>query len=347
MDWRWQAVKTKNSEFDGLFVFGVRTTGIFCRPSCSSKSPKRQNVMFFITIAEAEKAGFRACKRCRPKEKYFPGSGAELIIKAFELLRSGALENQTLAELSSSLGISPGHLQKTFRATLGLTPKEVLDVMRIENFKKNVRRSDVTTSLYESGFGSSRSLYEKSGERLGMTPASYKNGGKDMKIRYTIVESPLGWLMAAATDKGICAVRFGDNPNALANELRNEFFAAELTNDDAALNKAVKAILKGISGEQAILNLPLDIRGTSFQMRVWSELRKIPYGKTRSYTEIAEKIGNRKAVRAVARACAANPVAVVNPCHRVIGADGKLSGYRWGIERKQKLLDEEKAAALG
>lgn len=299
--------------------------------------------MFFITSAEAEKAGFRACMRCKPKDKYFPGSGAELIKKAFEILQSDALEIPTIAELSSNLGISPGHLQKTFKAVLGLSPKEVIDLMRIENFKKNVKRSDVTTSLYESGFGSSRSLYERASETLGMTPATYKKGGRDMKINYTIVDSPLGWLMVAATDKGICAVSFGDNADALRNELRNEFFAAEIEDDDADLKDAVKAILKGMSGERAILSLPLDIRGTSFQMRVWSELRKIPYGETRCYSEIAEKIGNPKAVRAVARACATNPVAVVNPCHRVIGANGKLSGYRWGIDRKQKMLENEKA----
>jgi AraC family transcriptional regulator of adaptative response/methylated-DNA-[protein]-cysteine methyltransferase len=295
-----------------------------------------------MTPTEAEKAGFRACLRCKPKNEYFPGSGAVLIQNAFEILQSDEMEIPTIEELSNRLNISAGHLQKTFRAILGVSPKEVTDMMRIESFKKNVRETDVTTSLYESGFGSSRSLYEKAGERLGMTPATYKKGGKDMSINYTIVDSRLGKLMVAATEKGICAVSFGDDENALKNELEKEFFAAKIEKSDAALKDAVNAILKGLGGEKAILNLPLDLRASAFQMRVWSELRKIPYGETRSYGEIAEKIGNPKSVRAVARACATNPVALITPCHRVIAADGKLSGYRWGIERKKQLLDNER-----
>jgi AraC family transcriptional regulator of adaptative response/methylated-DNA-[protein]-cysteine methyltransferase len=340
-DWQWQVVSTRNSEFDGIFYFGVSSTGIFCRPSCSSRSPKRQNVSFFMTTSEAENAGYRPCLRCKPKDEYFPGPGAAMIGQAFELLRQG--EIATVDELSSRLGVSPGHLQKTFKAILGLSPKEVLDMTRIETFKQTVRDTDVTTSLYESGFGSSRSLYEKAGERLGMTPAIYKKGGKGMKINYTVADSPIGKLMVAATEKGICAVSFGETASELKDELEKEYFAAEIEKDDAKLKDAVNAILKGMNGERAILSLPLDIRGTAFQMRVWSELRKIPYGETRSYGEIAEKVGNPNAVRAVARACATNPVALVNPCHRVIGADGKLSGYRWGIERKKTLLEKEKA----
>ena len=341
IDWRWQAVETKNAEFDGVFYFGVQTTGIFCRPSCSSKSPKRQNVTFFITPTDAEKAGFRACLRCKPKNEYFPGATAMLIQKAFAIMHSEEMEGLTVGELSGRLDVSPGHLQKTFKAILGLSPKEVLDMLRIENFKKIVKKNDVTSSLYESGFGSSRSLYEKAGETLGMTPATYKKGGKDMKINYTVVDCPLGKLLVAATEKGICAVSFGDDAAALKNELEKEFFAASIENNDAVLKEAVNAILKGMNGERTILNLPLDIRGSAFQLRVWSELRKIPYGETRSYGEIAEKIGNPKSVRAVARACATNPVALVNPCHRVIAADGKLSGYKWGIERKAELLRKE------
>lgn len=344
IDWRWMAVEMKNAEFDGLFYFGVETTGVFCRPSCSSKSPKRQNVSFFETSAEAEKAGFRACFRCKPKEKYFPGPTATLIQKAFDVLRSEAEEVPTIEELSNRLEISSGHLQKTFKAILNLSPKEVMDMIRIENFKRNVRETDVTTSLYDSGFGSSRSLYEKAAEKLGMTPATYKKGGKGMKINYTIADSPLGKLMVAATEKGICAVSFGETEKDLRKELEQEFFAAEIENDDAKLKDAVAAIVKGMKGERAILSLPIDIRGTAFQMRVWSELRKIPYGETRSYSEIAEEIGNPKAVRAVARACATNPIALVNPCHRVIASDGKLSGYKWGIERKAELLKKESSS---
>jgi len=347
LDWRWRAVEAKNPEFDGVFYFAVKTTGIFCRPSCSSRSPRRQNVSFFPTPGEAEKAGFRACMRCKPKSGYHPGPAALLIQKAFELLKSGNEEIFTVEELAIRLEVSPGHLQKTFKAVLGLSPKEVIDMLRIETFKRNVRETDVTTSLYDSGFGSSRSLYEKAGQSLGMTPATYKKGGKEMKINYTIADSPLGKLMVAATEKGICSVSFGENEDELHDELKQEFFAAEITKDDSGLKEAVNGILRGMNGERTILSLPLDIRGSAFQMRVWSELRKIPFGETRSYGEIAESIGNKNAVRAVARACATNPVAVLTPCHRVIGSDGKLSGYKWGIERKAELLKQERSAKQG
>jgi AraC family transcriptional regulator of adaptative response/methylated-DNA-[protein]-cysteine methyltransferase len=267
---------------------------------------------------------------------------AELVARAMEMLRNEEIVIATVDELSSALEISVSQLQRAFRTILRLTPKEVMDIMRIENFKENVRESDVTTSLYESGFGSSRSLYEKAGERLGMTPATYKKGGEGMKISYTIADSPLGKMLVAATEKGICAVSFGDGEDSLRDELSAEFFATEITENDAGLRDAVNAILRGLDGERAILTLPLDLRASAFQMRVWSELRKIPYGETRSYAEIADAIGNPKAVRAVARACATNPVAIVNPCHRVIGSDGKLSGYRWGIDRKATILEREK-----
>jgi AraC family transcriptional regulator of adaptative response/methylated-DNA-[protein]-cysteine methyltransferase len=257
------------------------------------------------------------------------------------LLESESEAIETVDGLCSRLGVSSGHLQKTFKAVLGVGPKEVMDMMRIDNFKENVRETDVTTSLYESGFGSSRSLYEKAGERLGMTPAVYKKGGKGMKINYTVVDSPLGNMLVAATERGICAVSFGDSTDELLDELKAEFFAADIAADDSKLNEAVSTILRGLEGERTILTLPLDLRASAFQMRVWSELRKIPYGETRSYAEIAEAIGNPKAVRAVARACATNPVALVTPCHRVIGSSGNLSGYRWGIERKRQILDKE------
>lgn len=341
-DWRWQAVKDKNRDFDGAFYFGVRTTGIFCRPSCSSKTPKRENVSFFADTDEAEEAGFRACLRCKPKGGYSPGASAELVVRAFELLRSEDIEIATVDDFSSRLEVSTGHLQKTFKSVLGVSPKEVLDMYRIEKFKENVRESDVTTSLYDSGFGSSRSLYEKAAERLGMTPAVYKKGGKGVRIRYTITDSPLGKLLVAATDKGICMVSFGDDADSLLNELKQEFHAAAIENNDSEFEAAVSAILKSLDGEKVVLDLPVDVRASAFQIRVWSELRKIPYGETRSYSQIAERLGNPNAVRAVARACATNPVALLTPCHRVIASDGKLSGYRWGIERKQQLLKSEK-----
>lgn len=341
-DWRWQAFQSKSREFDGVFYLGVRTTGIFCRPSCRSRSPKRENVLFFATAGEAEKAGFRACLRCKPNDEYFPGAGAALVLRAFDLLQADEMEVPTIEELSIQLNVSPGHLQKTFKTILRLSPKEVVDMMRIENFKQKVKQTDVTTSLYESGFGSSRSLYEKAGETLGMTPAVYKKGGKEMSIAYTIVDSRLGKLMVAATERGICAVSFGDDAAKLEDELKKEFWAAAIKNDDKVLKDSVTAILRNLEGERNMPDLPLDVRANAFQMRVWAELRKIPYGETRSYGEIAEKLGNPRAVRAVARACATNPVALITPCHRVIAANGKLSGYRWGVERKQQLLAQEK-----
>lgn len=324
-----------------MFYFAVQTTGIFCRPSCSSRTPKKTNVSYFLSTKDAEAAGFRACLRCKPLEASFRGKNAELIERALKLLRDRDKEVATIEELCTELKVSSGHLQKTFKTTLGLSPKEVTDMMRIENFKENVRATDVTTSLYESGFGSSRSLYEKAGEKLGMTPAVYKKGGKGMKINYTVVDSPLGKMLVARTEKGICAVSFGDDEESLRSELSAEFHSAEFTNDDAGLKDAVQAILRSLDGEKTILTLPLDLQATAFQMRVWSELRKIPFGETRSYAQIAEKIGQPKAVRAVARACATNPVALVNPCHRVVGSDGRLSGYRWGVERKRQILDRE------
>ena len=336
------AVEAKNAQFDGVFYFGVQTTGVFCRPSCSSRTPRRENVSFFMTPNDAEKAGFRACLRCEPKQDLAPAPAASLTARAFEILQSDTDMVPTVDELAGRLDISTGHLQKTFKAVLGLSPKEVTDMLRIKNFKRNVRDNDVTTSLYDSGFGSSRSLYEKAGETLGMTPATYKKGGKGVSIRYTVADSPLGKLLIATTERGICAVSFGESAEELEHELAVEFFAAEITRDDATLGAAVDSIVRGLRGERTILALPLDIRGTAFQMRVWSELRRIPYGETRTYAQVAEAVGNPKAVRAVARACATNPVALVNPCHRVVGSDGKLAGYKWGIERKEALLKKER-----
>jgi AraC family transcriptional regulator of adaptative response/methylated-DNA-[protein]-cysteine methyltransferase len=299
--------------------------------------------MFFDSSNEAKAKGFRACLRCKPDIEVNIDKNAALIADAFKALRGEEHEVATIDGLAGKLGVSAGHLHKVFKTVLGLAPKEVMDMMRMENFKDNVRQTDVTTSLYDSGFGSSRSLYEKAGERLGMTPATYKKGGKGMKINYTIADSPLGKMLVARTEKGICSVSFGDESDSLRKELSEEFFAADINEDDAGLKEAVVAILKSLEGEKTILTLPLDLRASAFQMRVWSELRKIPYGETRSYAQIAEAVGNPKAVRAVARACATNPVAIVNPCHRVIGSNGKLSGYRWGIERKAKLLENENA----
>ncbi len=338
-NWRWNALLNNDKNFDGVFLFAVRTTGIFCRPSCRSKTPKRENVLFFSSAAEAESAGFRACLRCRPKEAVV-NENAVLIGRIFQYLSKNDIE--TVGELLKITGTSQARLQKAFREILGMSPKSFLTAKRMEKFKENVKTNDVVTSLYDSGFGSSRSLYEKARENLGMTPATYKKGGRGTEIRYTVVDSPLGKMLVAVTKKGICSVSFGDSDTELAAELEKEFFAANLIADDAGVKETVAVIIESLDGGTAILDLPLDVRATAFQMRVWSELRKIPFGETRSYGKIAESIGRRKSVRAVARACATNPAALVTPCHRVIASDGKLSGYKWGIERKEKLLDRER-----
>lgn len=341
-DLRWQIVKTKNRGFDGAFYFGVRTTNIFCKPSCASRLPRRENVHFFATAEAAEKHGFRACLRCCPNRKISIDPNAKLVFQAFEIIQNAGGEEIPLENLSANLSVSPSHLQKTFKRILGFSPKQFADWLKIESFKGAVKNSDVTTALYESGYGSSRGLYENAAENLGMTPAVYRKGGKGMKIFFTVLKCPLGELLVAATEKGVCSVAFGDDAEVLETNLKQEFPAAQITRDDKYLNKYTTAILENIAGERKLLHLPVEVQATVFQTRVWTEIKKIPYGETRSYKEIAENLGNIKAVRAVARACASNPVALVTPCHRVVGANGNLSGYRWGVERKKAILELEK-----
>ena len=341
-EWRWQIVAEKNAEFDGAFFTGVRTTGIYCKPSCRAKTPKRENVTFFASRAEAEQSGFRACLRCKPNDENAKNPTARMVTSVCDFLKNNQSDDVSLETLSAELGVSRSHLQRTFKRAFGISPKEFADAQKIENFKKQVGQTDVTTALYESGFGSSRALYENAAQNLGMTPAVYQRGGKGMKINSTIADCSLGKLLVAATAKGICAVKFGESVRKLEDSLREEFPAAEITADDEHLQQHVIAILQHLAGERQTLDLPLDLQATAFQMRVWAELRKIPRGETRSYKQIAEQIERPTAVRAVARACATNPVALVTPCHRVVGADGSLTGYRWGIERKSELLKQEK-----
>lgn len=341
-DWRWQIVQNKNGNFDGAFFTAVRTTGIYCKPSCRAKTPKPENVTFYRTCEEAEANGFRACLRCRPQNAEFKNPNVALVLRACELLER-ADDNISLAELGAQLNVSTAHLQRTFKDLLGVSPKDFQAARRLENFKLKVRETDVTTALYDSGFGSSRALYEKSRETLGMTPAQYKRGGENMRINYTVADSSLGKMLVAATAKGVCKISFGDDQDALINDLKQEFPFAQIEIDEQnILHNHVHQILQNLWGKQTAHDLPLDVRATAFQLCVWAELRKIPRGETRSYKQIAQNIGNEKAVRAVARACATNPIAVINPCHRVVGADGKMTGYRWGVERKRKLLEQEK-----
>lgn len=268
-------------------------------------------------------------------------------MQACQLIENNVDEEHSLEFLAAQLNVSPSHLQRTFKQMLGVSPKEFADAQRLNNFKKQVRQSDVTTAMYESGFGSSRALYEKATQNLGMTPAVYRKGGVNLKISFVTADSSLGRLLVAATEKGICAVAFGETTEQLTADLASEFPAAEIQPDQDNLRDYVRAIVEYLDGQRRSLALPLDLQATAFQLQVWSELRRIPYGETRSYKEIAERIGSVKAVRAVARACATNPVALVNPCHRVIASNGNLSGYRWGIDRKKILLDKEQATRNG
>jgi AraC family transcriptional regulator of adaptative response/methylated-DNA-[protein]-cysteine methyltransferase len=340
-EWRWQIVQTKNPAFDGAFFFGVSSTRIYCKPSCAARRPKREHTTFFASCAEAESAGFRACLRCRPQMENTRSANADLVMQACRFIENNLTEELSLEFLAAQLNVSPSHLQRTFKQTLGVSPKEFAGAQRLNKFKQRVRQTDVTTALYDSGFGSSRALYEKATQNLGMTPATYRKGGRQLNIRFVTADSRLGKLLVAATAKGVCAVAFGDTTDQLTANLASEFPAAEIQPDEANLQTYVRAIVEYLDGQRRTLALPLDLQATAFQLQVWAELRRIPYGATCSYKEIAARIGNAKAVRAVARACATNPVALVNPCHRVVGADGSLSGYRWGVKRKQMLLDQE------
>ncbi|HVF48936.1 MAG TPA: bifunctional DNA-binding transcriptional regulator/O6-methylguanine-DNA methyltransferase Ada [Pyrinomonadaceae bacterium] len=342
-EWRWHIVETKNAEFDGAFFFGVSSTGIYCKPSCASRRPKRENTRFFASCSEAESEGFRACLRCRPQAENTRSTNAEIVMQACRIIENKFDDDISLESLAAELNVSPSHLQRTFKQTLGISPKEFAGMQRLNNFKKEVRQSDVTTAMYGSGFGSSRALYEKATQNLGMTPATYRKGGRNLDISYATAESSLGKMLVAATERGVCAVAFGETEEQLEANLAREFPAAKLQPDEGSLQTHVRAIIAYLDGQRRTLDLPLDLQATAFQLQVWTELRRIPYGETRSYKEIAESIGNAKAVRAVARACASNPVALVNPCHRVVGANGALSGYRWGVERKKILLEREQS----
>ncbi len=338
----WKAVQARDARFDGAFVFGVKTTGIFCRPSCSSKPAKRENVEFFDGIERAEFSGFRACLRCKPKQAERVDPQIELVLRALDIITDDT--EISLDELSRKLDMSPSHLQRTFKQIVGISPKKYAEVKRVERFKDELRGgSDVVTAMYESGYGSSSRLYEKAAENLGMTPAIYRKGGMGMKINYVVTDCELGNLLVARTKRGVCSVTFGDDVDAMRTALDKEFPNAEIAEDADGLKNAVDAIIKYLAGKNTRLVLPLDLQATAFQLQVWDFLRQIPYGETRSYTEVAEAIGDQKKVRAVAQACAKNRVAVVIPCHRVVASDGKLSGYRWGVERKRRLLQNEKA----
>ena len=339
---QWQQILSRDARHDGRFVFAVRTTGVYCRPSCPSRRPRRDSVEFFASPQAAERAGYRACLRCKPTQV---SQQAQYIIQARQLIDNSE-STLTLAALSKRVGISAFHLQRLFKRATGLSPREYQVARRTQQLKSRLRSgADVTTSLYDAGYGSPSRLYEVADQQLGMTPATYGKGGSGERIAFTVADSVLGKMLLAATRRGICAVRFGDNAKVLERDLRNEFHAAEIYRDDNGLGGFVDTILSALSQQKTLLDLPLDIRATAFQQKVWNALRQIPAGETRSYSEVARVIGEPLATRAVARACASNPVALVIPCHRVVREDGTLSGYRWGVQRKEELLRGESAAA--
>lgn len=340
----WRAVLARDARHDADFVFAVLSTGIYCRPSCPARRPGRRQVLFFSEPHAAERQGFHPCRRCRPRET--AGPGAALIERAARFLSSRSGEPIRLHDLARALGASPSHLQRTFRRTLGISPRHFVEALRMGRFRALVRSgASVTQSLYESGFGSSSRLYERSNTRLGMTPATYRRGGEGMEIGYTIARSPLGRLLVAATRRGISAVYLGESDARLLAALRKEYPRAEIRTTRGDFSRWVRTLLKHLRGRQPRLDLPLDVQATAFEQRVWQELRRIPYGTTRTYSQVARALGQPRAVRAVAHACAVNPVSIVVPCHRVIRADGSLAGYRWGLKRKRALLAREHAAA--
>lgn len=354
---RWQAVVERDRSLDGAFVFGVSSTGVFCRPSCPAKHARRSNISFFDSALQAEQAGYRACLRCRPKA--VDGNPQSALTREICRYIEQHIEDRiTLGQLAKEFRRSPFHLQRTFKSALGVSPRAYIDACRLRQVKQNLQAGhSVTTALYAAGYGSSSRLYERTATQLGMTPDKYRRGAVAAIIRYTIIpdtvvrdasvgdglsQSPLGYMLIAATDKGICSVQFGDSEQQLQQGLTREFPFAVRRRDDAAMSEWREKLTNLRQGRKANPSLPLDIRATAFQRRVWECLQQIPRGETRSYSAVAKKIGMPKATRAVARACAANPVAVVIPCHRVVRQDGTSGGYRWGVERKEQLLASEK-----
>jgi AraC family transcriptional regulator of adaptative response/methylated-DNA-[protein]-cysteine methyltransferase len=337
----WDAVVARDSGHDGKFVFAVATTGVYCRPSCPARRPRRENVTFFSRPEQAEKAGFRACLRCRPRSV----SGHAQSDSAKEICRyieQHLDEPITLERLGKAFRQSPFHLQRRFKAALGITPREYADSCRLRQLKRNLQSGDnVTRAMYDAGYGSSSRLYEKTASQLGMTPDKYRRGAIAAAIRYACADSPLGRMLIAATDLGICSIQFAGSDGELIEGLKREFPFAMRKPYDGGLQAWVAALLSKMTGRELNAALPLDIRATAFQRRVWTYLQSIPFGATRSYGQVAKAIGQPRASRAVARACATNPVAVAIPCHRVVREDGRISGYRWGVERKKTLLEME------
>jgi len=342
----WRAVLRRDARRDGTLYYGVRTTGVYCKPSCASRRPLRVNVTFYATPQEAEAAGFRECKRCRPRSG--GSSAAELAVsRARAHIDAHRDRRVSLTELAMLVGMSPHHLQRVFKRAVGVSPKSYGDARRMEQFKSQLRSgASVTRATYAAGFGSSASVYSRTGTGIGMTPAEYRQGGSGVQIRFATAPTALGRVLVAATARGVCAVIMAGSEAAMEAALREEFPRAERVRvpaGDPQLRAWVGAVVQHLAGKQTTVDVPLDLAGTPFQHRVWQALREIPYGQTRSYGGVAERIGAPGAARAVARACATNPVALVIPCHRVVTAGGAAGGYRWGKKRKLQLLAQEHA----
>lgn len=337
---KWNAVVSRDAGFDGEFVFAVKSTRVYCRPSCPSRRASRHMVEFFSGPDEAEGSGFRACKRCRPRDPASPRS--ELLDRICRFIGSNLEEKITLERLSTHVGISPFHLQRTFKRSLGISPRQYVEALRLERMKDSLRNGEtVNTALYNAGFSSRSRLYEKSHKKLGVDPGTFRRGGEGLQIQYTIVDSPLGRLLVASTQKGICGVCMGGSDAAVVAALLGDYPQAVLRRNDAGMKQWVTTFLNYFNGQRFPPDLPIDVQATAFQWKVWREIQSIPYGATATYSDIARTIGQPQGARAVANACASNPVALVVPCHRVIGKDGGLRGYKWGTKRKQTLLSLE------
>jgi AraC family transcriptional regulator of adaptative response/methylated-DNA-[protein]-cysteine methyltransferase len=343
-DARWHALERRDGSADGAFYYSVATTGVYCRPSCPSRLARRENVAFHATWEAAESAGFRPCKRCRPNEAALAERQAAAVAKACRLIEESE-ELPSLEALARTAGISRFHFHRVFKAVAGVTPKAYGAAHRARRLRQELTRSEtVTEAIYGAGFNSSGRFYATADQVLGMTPTDYRAGGANAEIHFAVGQCSLGSILVARSDRGVCAIFLGDDPESLVRELEDRFPNARLIGADKKFEQLVATVVGFVEAPTRGLDLPLDVRGTAFQQRVWQALREIPCGSTASYAEIAARIGRPKAVRAVAQACASNAIAVAIPCHRVVRTDGALSGYRWGIERKRALLGRERAA---
>jgi len=344
LDLRWKALAARDQAADGTFVYAVTSTGVYCRPSCPSRRPRADRVKFFDTTHEARQAGFRACKRCRPDTVGLAQPGVDAVRRVSAYLVTHADETITLAHLARVASMSPHHLQRRFKALVGLSPREYQAAVRADRLRTILRDGrDVTSAIYEAGYGSPSRVYESAPTGKGMTPSNYRRHGAGMRIGYSIVPSAIGRVLVAATEHGVCAVKIGDSDASLIRDLRKEYSAADIAANDAPRAEWVEAIADQLRGEGSSLDLPIDVQATAFQWKVWRALQQIPAGETRAYAEVARRIGKPRAVRAVANACANNPVCLVVPCHRVVPSGGGTGQYRWGAERKAALLQMEKA----